>query len=454
MRLLVDADSLSDNPELAHLLSFDNVEGFKIDSCITIVDGPGREPCAVIGEAGIHFVSIPPQDQTGRIAARIASAPGCDLDQQAVARAIVLHHIGSILKADLIVSPAVDRVSESDADFFRRGRFVSVPEALAVIGTNVRQRDPVPLAGAPPLVQARPSVYSMTARWIVPGGQDLWALAGSDRAKQERLRGYAEATLDRVGQALRGRDGVQEALRVAKGRSGIEDALYHFDVVLTSSVAALDTLARFAHVHFGLSDSSIRRASWQRSDWINKIEPLSPSVAEVVAPNSRRGAQLRIITSARNTIHGIPLQEMLHVDAANMERPVEHRVGMTSELSDDLRRVGAPIAPLNDHGLFVEERGLPVLNVGVFSEDVLTWLLALLGDLIGAMRASARLEPVALPELPGLEGFERDCLVALARVGKFPVDRTKRGIRATHSLTLKVMGARARALEKIRDERI
>jgi hypothetical protein len=454
MRLLVDADSLPDSPELPLLLSFENIEGFNIDSRITIVDGRGREPCAVIGEAGTHFVSIPPPDQTRRIAARIASAPDCKLDQQAVARAIVLHHVGSILNADLVVSPAADGISGSDANFFRRGKFVSVLEALAVIGTIVRQRDPVPLAGNPPLVQARPAVYSMTARWIVPGSWDLWALAECDRTNRERLQAYAGAMLDRVGQALRGRDGVQEALRVANGRSGIEDALYHFDVVLTSSVAALDTLARFAHTHLGLGDSKLFDAGWQKPGWIRQVEALRPSVAEVVAPDSRRGAQLRIITSTRNTIHGIPLQEVLHVEASNMECPVEHRVEMTPELADRLRRVGAPIAPLSDHGIFVEGQGPFVLNVGIFTEDVLKWLLALLGDLIGAMRASAQLEPVALPELSGLEGFQRQCLVALARVGEFPVERTMMGIRATQSLTIKMMGVRARALKKIRDERI
>lgn len=139
MRLLVDGDSLADHPELEYLLSFEKVEGFSVDSRIAIVDRPGREPCAVIGEAGTHLVSIPPPDQTRRLAAKIASSPSCMIEPEPIARAIALDHVGSILKADLVVSAVAGKIPASDAKFFRRGKFVSVPEALAVVGTYVRE---------------------------------------------------------------------------------------------------------------------------------------------------------------------------------------------------------------------------------------------------------------------------------------------------------------------------
>lgn len=290
-------------------------------------------------------------------------------------------------------------------------------------------------------------MYRATARWIVAGGPDLSALAGQNPAKSEQLQRYVEATFDRVGQALRGRDGVQEALRLARGRSGLEDALYHFDVVLTSSVAALDSLARFAHVYYGLSNRRMFDAGWQKPEWIKRIGAQCQRITEVVDASSRWGAQLRIITKTRNTIHGIPLREVLHVEPANRESPVEHRIEMTSEVADGLKRAGVPIQPLSDHGLFVGAKGPAVLNVAVFTEDALTWLLSILDDLITAMRESAGLDPVRLQEPLGLAGFERECLIALARVGEFPVDRTVMGLRASPSLTLKVMGARARALK-------
>jgi hypothetical protein len=453
MVILVDVDSLAGDPELTHLLSFRMVNGFTIESHITLVEQPDREPHVVLGEAGTRLVSVPPPDQTKRIAAKIAAGPDCRVSRDVIERALVLQHVSLILHADMTVSPVADGVRGPEARFFERGAIVSVAEALAVIGAHVRQRNPVPLAGIPPLVQVRSEVYRMTARWIVPGGLDLWALAVNNQSSsKEQLRGYAEAVLNRVGQALRGRDGVHEALRVATGRPGLEDALYHFDVVLTSAVGAMDALARFAHLYFGLS-SPLRRVGWQRSRWLNELRTASAFVANTVQEKSRLGAALRIITNTRNTIHGIPLSEYLHVEAANMDRPVEHRVSMTLELADELMKVGTPLSPLSEYGVFIGDRQPPVLNVGVFTEQVLAWVLEIMGALIGAIRVAADLEPAGAIKLAKLEQLEREYACALARVGEYPLDRSKMGIPATHSLTLKVMGARARALRKIQDER-
>src|SRR6266481_3097261 len=103
---------------------------------------------------------------------------------------------------------------------------------------------------------------------------------------------------------LRGRDAVHEALRLGAGRSAMLDALYHFDVILTSSVASLDALARVAHDVFGLS-SPVERIGWQRP-WRNELGQIVPGVAGVVAPNTRLGAALLILTRMRNSIHSIP----------------------------------------------------------------------------------------------------------------------------------------------------
>ncbi|MGI8496259.1 MAG: hypothetical protein ACR2OG_01570 [Gemmatimonadaceae bacterium] len=183
-----------------------------------------------------------------------------------IERALGLSFISRPVNADAVVSPAGPALSPSDSGLLDGASLVTVPQALAMIGAHVRQRDVVPLGGIPTLVQQRTEVYPLTARLITKRGQDWWSSCVQDSAQHpDEWLGYAEAVFKRVGQALRGRDGVHEALRVGSGRSAILDALYHLDVVLTSGVGALDALARVAQssVNF-LERVVLQPVCWRR----------------------------------------------------------------------------------------------------------------------------------------------------------------------------------------------
>lgn len=453
MLILIDWESFPGSWKLTYLLTFERVSGFTVENRFSFVEQEGGNSYAEIGEGGKRFVAIPPPDQTTRIAEKISSDRASSIDRQEIERALNLVKIAAILHADLLVPPVAGRIPPQYAGFFTKARLVSVSEALSVVGAHVRQRDPVPLAGNPALQQARAEVYAMTGRSLVPGGAGLWKLASRRENGREDLQDYVEAAIGRIGQAIRGRDGVHEALRIATGRHGVEDALYHFDVVLTSGVAALDAIARFTHLYFGLN-SPKNLAGWNRPAWLKELRRAQKDVADIVRNGSRIGAALRIIHYIRNTIHGVPVREFLNVEPGRFDSPVEHRVALSAELVELVSEAGGPLGPLSDHGLFLDENPMPVMNVGVLTEDILVWLLEIVDALIAAILRFESLESESQPELGGLALLERKYVAALAGVGDYPVDRSRKGLAATPSLTQRIMSMRASALRRIRGEQL
>jgi hypothetical protein len=232
---------------------------------------------------------------------------------------------------------------------------------------------------------------------------------------------------------------VHEALRVGVARSAIQDALYHFDVVLTSSVGALDALARVAHEIFGMSPKLLRSAGWQKTGkkgWWEELNGIAPSVAGVVAPHTRLGAALQILTKIRNSIHSIPLDEYLHVETRALSSVVEHRAMISSELAIELRAVGAP---LDDYGIFIGDTGFAFLNVGQLTERLLSCTIEIVGELQGAMLSCSQFAPGSAVHWDELEQLERDFCAALARVGSYPYRTGASGLSATPSLHGRIM---------------
>jgi hypothetical protein len=202
LSFLVDAAALADDPALPYLVSFADVEGLEVEHHITITDPPAQEPYAAVGALGTRFVAVAPLHQFRRFAAEIAARPSCLFSAEPIERALAFSHLASLLKADAVVSPTRPAFGPQDAGLFSKP-LVTVQEALAVIGAYVRQREEVPLGGSPPLVQERTEVYPLTAKVIVPNGQEWWSscvrYAGPDR---DDVLGHGEAVFKRIGRSL------------------------------------------------------------------------------------------------------------------------------------------------------------------------------------------------------------------------------------------------------------
>jgi hypothetical protein len=441
MLLLVDSASIGNHPELPLLLSFGEVADLQVEQHLIIVESPGQETVAVLGEAGTRFVSLAPLNQFKRLAAEIAARPRCPFSAEVIERALAFSFVADLIDADAVVSPARAAFGPQDQGLLRVPAILTVPEALAVIGAFVRQRGEVPLGGSPLMVQQRTEVYPLTARLVVPNGQDWWSscvrVAGNQR---QELLSHAEAVFKRIGQALRGRDSVHEALRLGSGRAAVLDALYHLDVVLTSGVGALDALAQVAHEMFGIQ-AARWDAGWQRNGWRKKLERTTPTVAEVVKPGSRQGAALALLTRTRNSIHGIPLDEYLYVERTGHSSRVEHRVMISRDLSEQIRKVGAPLAPLDQYGIYLDRAGSTFLNVGEFTERLLSWAIEIVGELLGAMLSCPQFPRGGELQLESLEQRLRQHCTAIARVGEYPCVSGPKGIPASLSLHQSVMAS-------------
>jgi len=94
---------------------------------------------------------------------------------------------------------------------------------------------------------------------------------------------------------------------------------------------------------------------------------------------------------------------------------------MPRELADTLARIGAPIAPLTDHGLFLDEyQSVPYVEIGLFAEHLLSWTLEIVDALQRTMLSSGNMTPGARLTLSPAEETEREYCRALARDGEYP----------------------------------
>lgn len=435
LALLVDVASLVGDPELPYLLSFAGVEGLTIEQHVTLIERPGRASYAAMGQAQSRHLLVAPLEQFRRFATEMSARPGCPFAGEVLERAMAFSHLAGYLSADAVVSPARAAFGAGDQGFLRCKRIVTVAEALAIIGAHVRQRDEVPLGGRPLHVQRRTEVYPLTAKVILANGQAWWsAYLQSSRSQQSDPTSVGQAVFTRLGQALRGRDAVHEALRTGKERQGILDALHHLDSVLTHCVGTLDALASAAHDIFGVSSRS--EPAWQRG-WRTDLARIAPTVASVVDPGTRLGVVLRVLTNARNSIHGTGFDEYLHIG----DRGAEHRAMMSQELADGMARVGAPLTPLAQYGLYVEEpNATPSLNVGLFAEHLLSWTVEIVDALQLAMLSSGHMTPGVRVSFSHLEEIQPRYFRALARAGTYPCEPGIGGLPARPSFYGRIMG--------------
>lgn len=225
--------------------------------------------------------------------------------------------------------------------------------------------------------------------------------------QHDRFRGanqlayLSQATTKRVDRALELRDQAHRALNRPQDNDIAEDALLAFDSCILFLMGALDAVARVVHVLLGLPGKS-RDAGWQRRDWRKKVDAASPELANLLAPNSRGGAVLAILTALRNTVHSAGLSSV-GVSTTQRERQ-RTLIDLSSGLSDEgLREVLSAMNILGGQAAWGIEALLPeryFADPGHLLEQLLVPTLKLTNDLM----ASTPVE-----SLPGVALTEAHC---------------------------------------------
>jgi hypothetical protein len=119
---------------------------------------------------------------------------------------------------------------------------------------------------------------------------------------------------------------------------------------------------------------------------------------------------------------------------------------------DDLGKrildVGQDAGNPEDYGLYLSGPGTPYLNVGQFTEHVLTWTVEIVELLLAELLASSHFPAVNPPALSRLDLREREACAALAQVGNYPFRTDVPGIPARPSLHLDMLGTLRRAQQR------
>ena len=226
-------------------------------------------------------------------------------------------------------------------------------------------------------------------------------------AQHDRFRGagqlayLSQAATKRVGRALELRDHVHRAMNRPQHNDVADDALLAFDSAILFLMGALDAVARVAHATLGLSGSA-HSAGWQRKDWRKRVAKESPELATLVAPGSRGGAVVEILTAMRNTVHSAGLSSV----GASTTRTERQRtlIDLTSGLSgDDLHDVLAAMDVLDGRDAWCIEALVPgrfYVDPGHLLEQVVVPTLGLLDGLMAR---------TPVERLPGVALSEADC---------------------------------------------
>jgi hypothetical protein len=450
LHLLVDTSSTPDGTELQHLLSFERVDGIKTERVIEIEESSEGDSIAVVGPDRDCSVLLPRLSQYRDTVQELSERSGGKWRAEVIERVLGLVFLAEREGADGVVTAAKEVFTPSENDLLNGIRLLSVGEGLAMIGAHVRQRESVPLRGVPPLQQERTEVYPITARAIIPTGQAWWSACVHKFSGQGDITSLAEAVFKRLGQTLRGRDGIHEALRTRDGRAAILEALYHLDVLLTSGVAALDALARVAHYVYATSGKP-SNVGWQKSDWLKKLAAIAPGVAAVLDSNNHHVSVFAVLRFIRNSIHSIPLDEFLYVERGSYTSRVEHRVMMSADLLQELHALGSA-GFLESFGIF-DGQGSPWMNVGQFAEEILTSIILMIDEIFREMLATNQLPSGPARSFEPLFKLFWDSSAALARVGEYPYLGGSVGLQARPSEHRWMMGVLHRAEQKLLREK-
>lgn len=149
---------------------------------------------------------------------------------------------------------------------------MTVAEGLALLGLHLRLRGDFTMDRGPGYRGSidRGLFYWDLARALLPsawqcssGAQQYGQATGNDSMFQLVL-----SAITRLGNSLRARDYLHGQLKLVQTHDTADDALFYLDTFLVFMVGAFDTIARVAHLAYGLNPKKLRRARWRDDkDW-------------------------------------------------------------------------------------------------------------------------------------------------------------------------------------------
>ena len=253
-----------------------------------------------------------------RLADELLQASPAIADREEVIRVLLLAFAAAeCYGADALVtgSPIVlDRtIQRSGAP---ASNAMTVAEGLALLGLHLRVRGDFTMDRGPGYRGSidRGLFYWDLARALLPsawqcgsGAQQYGQATGNDSMFQLVL-----SAITRLGNGLRARDYLHGQLKLVQTHDTADDALFYLDTFLVFMVGAFDTIARVAHLAYGLNPTKLRRARWRDDkDWRPKqLQPVAPALARLMDKRTPARDALDMLALLRNTIHGEALRSV------------------------------------------------------------------------------------------------------------------------------------------------
>src|SRR6266540_3558028 len=102
------------------------------------------------------------------------------------------------------------------------------------------------------------------------------------------------------------RDRLHILTKQEPNRTRGDEVVFQFETILLFVSATFDATASVADIVYLGGDGE--DAAWRRPGWLQRLEPVAPDLAALVADGSAGAALLQLIGALRNTIHGEALR--------------------------------------------------------------------------------------------------------------------------------------------------
>lgn len=226
--------------------------------------------------------------------------------------------------------------------------------------------------------------FSLAVRECLPAASRFRAscLLIDHQRGDEALCHLAAAVLQRLARSMVQRDEVWKAINQVQDVDTAEDALTGLDSCLLFLMAAVDALARIAHVALEL-EGEHHLVGWQKRDWLRQVARKKPELAELVSDSSKGYHVLVVLRLLRNGIHGEGLVPL----AVSMEpRVCETVVGLPARDAQRIVEAVDAIGNLDAWGLHEIVPGRMHADPSRLIEKLLPEVFSLMNALMKAMK--------------------------------------------------------------------
>lgn len=317
LRVVVDAATLSADQlnevhgfgahPLIYLETTGEAEGLAHISCPEPLGDEGSDVIFIVkkGDAedrrGVRFVN-----QKVTLAAQYATE--AESPSQLLPR-VLLAASASTFGCDALISNSRALGALVRQGFYKEANVASYTGGMAVIGLYLRQQGDFSYfccSGAHRTVTTG-SAYDLVARAIL-GDSWKWletCPVPSDPLEESPL-GLSESVVHRMSMALRARDRLHWCLLGSSGHEAVHEALFYFDALLVSLHAAFESVARVAHLVYGMVGSP-HEANWRQKKWKKAVIERCSALACMTGEH-RPGRTQNVLALLRNSVHGEPLK--------------------------------------------------------------------------------------------------------------------------------------------------